>query len=80
MRGDLPTVSGPALGVMKATLDLATRRRGVSVVPGTVIESQRAIVLGDALKNVSGVNVGTGNGVHDFFVIRGFDSLSSGWC
>ena len=35
-------------------------------------------MLGDALQNVSGVNVATGFGVFDFFVVRGFDSLSSG--
>src|SRR5262245_33722984 len=78
VQGDLPAVSGPALGVSKIALDLAETPSSVSVVPSTVIDSQRAIVLGDALRNVSGVNVGTGNGVHDFFVIRGFDSLSSG--
>jgi iron complex outermembrane recepter protein len=78
VQGDMPAVSGPALGVAKMALDLADTPSSVSVVPSTVIDSQRDIVLGDALKNVSGVNVGTGNGVHDFFVIRGFDSLSSG--
>ncbi len=50
----------------------------VSVVPERVYEEQMALVVGDALKNVSGVNVATGFGVFDFFVIRGFDSLSSG--
>jgi TonB-dependent siderophore receptor len=78
VQGDLPAVSGPALGVSKFSLDLAETPSSVSVVPSTVIDSQRAIILGDALENVSGVNVGTGNGVHDFFVVRGFDSLSSG--
>lgn len=78
VQGDLPAVSGPALGVLKIALDLEDTPTSVSVVPGTVIESQRDIILGDALKNVSGVNVGTVNGVNDFFVIRGFDSLSSG--
>jgi catecholate siderophore receptor len=78
VQGDLPAVSGPALGVAKMTLDLENIPTSVSVVQSTIIESQRDIVLGDALKNVSGVNVGTVNGVNDFFVIRGFDSLSSG--
>jgi TonB-dependent siderophore receptor len=78
VQGDLPAVSGPALGVAKMALDLEDTPTSVSVVQSTIIESQRDIVLGDALRNVSGVNVGTGNGVHDFFVIRGFDSLSSG--
>src|SRR5512134_3910266 len=71
VQGDLPAVSGPALGVLKIALDLEDTPTSVSVVPGTVIESQRDIILGDALKNVSGVNVGTVNGVNDFFVIRG---------
>ena len=35
-------------------------------------------MLSDGLKNASGVNVGTGFGVFDFWVVRGFDSLSSG--
>ena len=78
VQGDLPAVSGPALGVAKMALDLENTPTSVSVVQSTIIESQHDVVLGDALKNVSGVNVGTGNGVHDFFVIRGFDSLSSG--
>lgn len=78
VQGDLPAVSGPALGVSKVALDLSDTPTSVSVVPSTVIDSQRAIILGDALRNVSGVNVATVNGVNDFFVIRGFDSLSSG--
>ena len=43
-----------------------------------LLDQQGALVLGDALENVSGVNVATGFGVFDFFVIRGFDSLTSG--
>lgn len=50
----------------------------VAVVPEKVYEEQTALVLGDALKNASGVNVATGFGVFDFFTIRGFDSLTSG--
>ena len=50
----------------------------VAVVGRPILDEQGALVLGDALENVSGVNVATGFGVFDFFVIRGFDSLSSG--
>ena len=50
----------------------------VAVVGRPLLDEQAALVLGDALENVSGVNVATGFGVFDFFVIRGFDSLSSG--
>jgi len=43
-----------------------------------LLRDQHALVLGDALLNVSGVNVQTQSGVTDYFLIRGFDSLSSG--
>ena len=43
-----------------------------------LLRDQYALVLGDALRNVSGVNVQTQSGVSDYFLIRGFDSLSSG--
>ena len=35
-------------------------------------------MLGEALRNVSSLNLQSGFGVHDFFTMRGFDSLSSG--
>jgi TonB-dependent siderophore receptor len=78
VQGDLPAVPGPAVGVSKVALDLQETPVSVSVVPATIIDSQRAIVLTDALRNVSGVNTASGNGVFDFFTVRGFDSLSSG--
>jgi TonB-dependent siderophore receptor len=40
------------------------------------IEMQGNVTLKDALWNFAGVTSGTGNGVHDFFVIRGVDSLT----
>ena len=49
---------------------------------GTVTEpllrDQYALVLGDALRNISGVNVQTQSGVADYFLIRGYNSLDSG--
>ncbi len=50
----------------------------VTVVPERIYAEQAATVMGDALENASGVNVATGFGVFDFFVIRGFDSLNNG--
>lgn len=50
----------------------------VAVVGRPLFDQQAALVLGDALENASGVNVHTGFGVFDFFVVRGFDSLTSG--
>ncbi|MFQ5790862.1 MAG: TonB-dependent receptor [Acidobacteriota bacterium] len=61
----------------KMPVALQTTPATVGVVPRFVFESQNGHVLGDALKNVSGVNVTTGFGVFDFFVIRGFDSLDT---
>jgi TonB-dependent siderophore receptor len=49
----------------------------VGVIPGSLFNLQDAVVLNDALRNVSGINVLSGNGTFDFFTIRGFDSLSS---
>ncbi len=49
----------------------------VGVVESPILEEKNARILGDALSSVAGVNVQTGAGVFDFFVLRGFDSLSS---
>ena len=62
----------------KIPVPLSETPASVSVVNRGLIDHQSGVVLGDALRNVSGVNVQTVFGVTDFFVIRGFDSLSSG--
>lgn len=62
----------------KLSVPLLSIPASVGVVTNDLVESQAGTVLGDALENVSGVNVQTGFGVHDFFSIRGFDSLSNG--
>lgn len=49
----------------------------VGVVGKTLIGEQDAVVLGDALRNVSSLHIQSGSGVQDYFVIRGFDSISS---
>jgi len=64
--------------VMKIPMPLQTTPASVSLVPASLLTEQDAVVLGDALKNVPGVNVAPGFGTFDFFTIRGFDSLSSG--
>ncbi len=50
----------------------------VGAVDDLLLREQGAVALPDALTNVSGLHVQPGSGVHDYFVIRGFDSLSSG--
>jgi TonB-dependent siderophore receptor len=57
-------------------LDLIPFNLGVVTKP--LFISQQAQFLGDALNNVSGVATHTGFGVFDYFVIRGFDSLTTG--
>ncbi len=62
----------------KLALPLQRTPTNVVAVTETLMREQGAVLLGDALKNVSGMNIQNGSGVHDYFVIRGFDSISSG--
>ena len=50
----------------------------VGVVNNSLINNQNNFILGDALKNISGINTQTGFGVHDYFIIRGLNSLDNG--
>jgi iron complex outermembrane receptor protein len=70
----------PTLNLSSARMPVPLLRTpaSVSVVSEGLFEQQQGVVMGDALQNASGVNVASGFGVFDFFVIRGFDSLSSG--
>lgn len=49
-----------------------------SVMNASFIKAQGSQTLRDVLRNSVGINTGTGNGIHDFFVIRGVDSLNGG--
>jgi iron complex outermembrane receptor protein len=71
----IPTVSSLAT---KSLMSLHSTPASIGVVTRPLFENQNAIVLSDALKNISGVNVQNGFGTFDFFFIRGFESLSSG--
>ena len=71
------TFPASASTATKLSVPLESLPVSVSVISSQVLEAQDARVLGDALQNAPGVNVATGNGVFDFFTIRGFDSLSS---
>ena len=70
----------PTSNTVAAKLPLALRETpaSVGVVDRRRIDEQNARSLGDALVNISGLNTQTGNGVFDFFVVRGLDSISSG--
>ncbi len=50
----------------------------VGVVTRAMLQNQNSTVLGDALNNTSGVNIQTGLGIFDYFIIRGFNSLDNG--
>jgi len=71
----VPPPSDTATKLETKALDLPL---SVSVVSGRLAAEQAGFVLGDALKNASGVNVGTGFGLFDYFVVRSFDSLDTG--
>jgi len=62
----------------KLPIERAQTPANVGAVDSALLGEQHAETLGDALANVSGINVQTGSGVFDFFVMRGFDSLTSG--
>jgi iron complex outermembrane receptor protein len=70
----------PSVGTVatKTPIPLTKTPFNLGVVTEALWSSQHAHILGQALENVSGVATHTGFGVFDFFVIRGFDSLSTG--
>lgn len=48
----------------------------VGTVSSELFNEQQAVTLSDVLENVAGVSSQAQNGVTDFFILRGFDSLS----
>jgi TonB-dependent siderophore receptor len=77
VEGELPAIPPAAATTFRLPVPVQSIPASVSVVPRAVLDTQDAFVLGDALRNVSGVSVHSGFGVFDFFTIRGFDSLGS---
>lgn len=71
----LPTTS---ITAAKMATPLQLTPASVSVVTSALFESQDAVILGEALRNASGINSQTGYGVFDYLIIRGFESLSNG--
>lgn len=78
VEGSLPFVPASSTIAAKLPVPLALTPANVGVVTRALFEEQYGRVLTDALRNISNINVQPGFGVHDYFVIRGFDSLSSG--
>ncbi|MCH7780739.1 MAG: TonB-dependent receptor plug domain-containing protein, partial [Acidobacteria bacterium] len=48
----------------------------IGTVSAELFNEQQAVTLSDVLENVAGVSIQAQNGVTDFFILRGFDSLS----
>jgi TonB-dependent siderophore receptor len=63
--------------VTKTTTPMQEIPASVSSLSYSLLSDRNALILGDALTNVAGVNAQSNSGVHDFFFLRGFDSLSS---
>ncbi len=63
---------------MKLPIPLRSTPASISVIPQALINNQGGLILNDVLRNASGVNPQAGNGVHDYFVVRGFNSLDNG--
>ena len=78
VEGTLPYVPDSSTIATKLPQPLQQTPASVGVVTGWLIEEQGSSALGEALQNVSGVNVQTQSGVADFFVVRGFDSIANG--
>lgn len=78
VEGTLPNVPDSSTIATKLPLPLQQTPASVGVVTEWLIEQQGSTALGEALQNVSGVNVQTQSGVADFFVVRGFDSIANG--
>jgi len=77
VEGSLPYVPSSNTIATKLPLSLLLTPFNVGTVTEALIEEQYATTVSGALVNISSVNIQPGNGVHDFFLIRGFDSLSS---
>jgi TonB-dependent siderophore receptor len=50
----------------------------IGIITESVNQNQNNFELSDALNNISGINVQSGFGVFDYFLIRGFDSNENG--
>jgi TonB-dependent siderophore receptor len=69
----------PKFSTVATKLDIELQKIpfGVGVINNSFINNQNNFYLSDALKNISGVNAQTGFGVHDYFIIRGLNSLEN---
>src|SRR5262249_28082122 len=78
VEAELPAMPPSASSATRLPVPVESLPVSVSVVPRSLFREQDAFLLSDALKNASGTNASPAFGVFDYFVIRGFDSLTSG--
>jgi TonB-dependent siderophore receptor len=78
VEAELPAVPPSATAATRLPVPVMELPLSVSVVPRSLMSAQEVFTLTDALRNASGLNTATGNGVFDFFTVRGVDSLSGG--
>ncbi len=76
VEASLPYVPSSNTIATKLPLPLLLTPANIGVVNAPLLAEQDGIVLSDALRNISGVNVQAQSGVQDHFVVRGFDSIS----
>jgi TonB-dependent siderophore receptor len=62
----------------KMSIPIHKTPASIGVVTSKVMIDQNAVVLSDVLRNISGINVQSNLGTNDFFLIRGFESSSTG--
>jgi iron complex outermembrane receptor protein len=67
-----------SLGALGREVDLKRAPFSMSVVSSRNLKETGARQLSDGLTGASSVNMASGYGIFDFFIIRGFDSLTNG--
>ena len=77
VKGSLPYVPTSNTIASKLPLSLQLTPLHIGIVTGAILQEQYGATVSGALINISNINIQAGNGVNDFFIIRGFDSLSS---
>ncbi len=75
---EAPIVSSRGSVATKLSAPILDTPASISVVSHSLFKSQDSVTLTDAMRNVPGINIQSNFGVHDFFFIRGFDSLATG--
>jgi catecholate siderophore receptor len=66
-----PEYRTPDTAALKIDAPLRDIPQTIDVIPSQVMRDQRALSLQDAVKNVAGIGMATGDGQRDQFVIRG---------